>query len=169
MEVFLMRHAHAVDASEWAHGGDTRPLTQKGRDRARRVGQGLARLDAPPTLIVSSPLDRALQTATIVGQELGVSVAVSEAIGPGLDLARLNLALSTAPEDQRPLIVGHEPDLTGLVLRMARADTAPPQGFQMKRASCCLLVTPGRGPAGTSEWKGRCALRWFRRWREWDG
>ena len=77
MELLLIRHArpfHATDA-----GGADPELTPDGRDQARRLAAALAggRYDHIDR-IVSSPMQRAVQTAHEIGQQLGIQPSLDE-------------------------------------------------------------------------------------------
>ena len=50
---------------------EKRPIDKVGEVQSHDVGRAMAYLGVSPSVIVSSPLTRAVQTATIVGQELG--------------------------------------------------------------------------------------------------
>lgn len=64
MKLYLMRHAHALTPSEAGVPKDAlRPLSDKGHADARRMAAELARRGGAPTLILHSPLTRAVQTA----------------------------------------------------------------------------------------------------------
>ena len=66
MEVVLVRHGETEWSRDGRHTGRTDvPLTQRGEEQARAVGEALrARSFA---LVLSSPLQRALQTAQLAG------------------------------------------------------------------------------------------------------
>src|SRR5579871_6042564 len=68
MRVTLIRHAEAGDD---APRDEDRSLTARGREDARRLGQALARRGVEFSLMVTSPLVRAVQTAEIVAAEIG--------------------------------------------------------------------------------------------------
>jgi broad specificity phosphatase PhoE len=74
--VYLLRHGE----TEWNllgryQGGFDSPLTDHGREQARAMGEQLAGLlpNAAPFRLTSSPLGRAVATATIVAERLGLS------------------------------------------------------------------------------------------------
>src|SRR5512142_664028 len=77
MEIYLLRHATA----EAGHPDSERALTPDGKEKLRRV---LKRSGARPSLIVSSPYRRALETAQIAAEVLAYEgqVARSDAITP---------------------------------------------------------------------------------------
>ncbi|WP_372526740.1 SixA phosphatase family protein [Piscinibacter sp.] len=67
---FLIRHAK----SSWddtALSDKDRPLNDRGKRDATRMGERLAQRDVNPDLILSSPAMRALTTAAIVAKKLG--------------------------------------------------------------------------------------------------
>jgi phosphohistidine phosphatase SixA len=70
MKLYLVRHAIAEDRTPDHEDDSMRPLTDKGRDKMRRIASGLKSLGVTPDLIVSSPYVRASQTASILAKEL---------------------------------------------------------------------------------------------------
>ena len=66
--IYLVRHGQTKFNVEQRHQGHIdSPLTELGREQARRAGEVLATLiDPRDSVIFSSPLGRALQTATII-------------------------------------------------------------------------------------------------------
>ncbi len=67
-----MRHATAVERLGGAILNDSqRPLTDDGRAETRMMANALKKLNAKPTMVVSSPLTRARQTAEIILEVLG--------------------------------------------------------------------------------------------------
>ena len=72
--IYLVRHGQTEFNLARRHQGHVdSPLTALGREQACRVGDTLAGLRIPPeTLIVSSPLGRALQTARLVALSAGI-------------------------------------------------------------------------------------------------
>lgn len=69
--IYFIRHGESEANAEGLLAGsntDT-PLTQKGRDQARAAGEQLKTKQVD--LIVSSPLERAYETATIIAEHIG--------------------------------------------------------------------------------------------------
>lgn len=166
MRLYFMRHADAVQREAWSGEDAARPLTDKGRQQAAAAGSGLAKLRPGIDAIISSPFSRAYETAVIVGKAIGLPVESSDALTPGFDLPRLDHAISMRPVANSALYVGHEPDLSALIKALVRGDEGA--GVTMKKASCCLVVTPADVQGGESvvELQGRCELGWLRSWRE---
>ena len=76
MELYLIRHAHAVDGDGLRD--DDRPLSREGRRQALEVGSALARQKVRVQRIVTSPLVRARQSAEIIAAGLGGGVPIRE-------------------------------------------------------------------------------------------
>jgi phosphohistidine phosphatase len=118
VKLYVMRHGPAEDHSESGVDAD-RALTVSGRERVRAVAAALSEAGEAPLTILTSPLVRAVQTAEIVAvvTELGArdgGVTVRRAVGPGGDAERLVRTLASE-QKKRVMVVGHEPDLSGLV------------------------------------------------------
>src|SRR5262245_48524924 len=70
MDLFLIRHAKAVDGSRYGDDSE-RPLDADGRRAALDVGAALARHGVQLDVIASSPLVRAVETAELVAVSVG--------------------------------------------------------------------------------------------------
>ena len=128
MDLILVRHAEADDAPT---GGadDERQLTGHGRKVAAAMAQGLARCVEGRTLLWTSPLPRARQTAEGVAHALEMDIdREHDAIAVG-DLDALHADWrSLARRPDTLILVGHQPHLglwaerlTGVVLPIKKA------------------------------------------------
>jgi phosphohistidine phosphatase len=118
--IYLLRHGDAEDG-----GGDdaARRLTKKGERQAREAGLALAALGVGIDACLASPKVRALDTARLACEALGVEVDVTEALrGGAFD------ALDFAAGRGEVLLVGHEPDLSHEVGRLTGANVAMKKG-----------------------------------------
>ena len=71
MRIYLIRHSNAVDPGTPEYDDDSqRPLTEKGRDKMKKIAFALKGLGIKPDIIVSSPYVRAQQTAEILAKIL---------------------------------------------------------------------------------------------------
>jgi len=115
IELHLLRHAHAGDASEWSGPDERRPLSEKGEKQADRLGRFLASVGFAPDAIITSPKVRAVQTAEIVAGRLGVPVVVDTRLAGGFGLQAVEAMLHEVGDPIRPVLVGHDPAFTDLV------------------------------------------------------
>src|SRR3954451_8630625 len=111
MRVTLIRHAEAGDD---ARDDQSRALTVRGRAESRRVGRALARRGVRFTLIVTSPLVRAVQTAEIVAAATGYRghMPATDALEPEADAANVVALLATLADKKSVALVAHEPILS---------------------------------------------------------
>ena len=122
MRVYLCRHAKAAPGDP----DEARPLTAKGHDQAKALGERLVRAEPRPTAVVSSPLVRARETARAVADALGLGVELDARLAPGATLADLELI---AAEREGPFVtVGHQPDCSEIVLALTGFDPGFPVG-----------------------------------------
>ena len=111
----LLRHAHAGDPERWTGPDATRPLSDKGRRQAERLGRHLRAVGDASDVLIASPKVRALQTAEIVGGLLGIPVVTDDRLGGALDLDAVEAILVDAGNPARPILVGHDPDCSDLL------------------------------------------------------
>lgn len=73
MSIHMMRHGAVENPKNLRYGRLAGfGLSVKGRGQAKAAGEHLARAEKPIQHVVSSPLDRAVETANIVREELGL-------------------------------------------------------------------------------------------------
>jgi phosphohistidine phosphatase len=125
ISLYLLRHAHAGDPEKWHGSDDVRPLSEKGRLQAERLGLFLAEVGFSPDAILSSPKTRALETARLVATPLERPVVVRDELGEPLDLAGLNRLLEAVGNPGRPVLVGHDPDFSDLASELAGVPDLP--------------------------------------------
>jgi phosphohistidine phosphatase len=112
MDLYLIRHARAIDAD--SRPDEERPLTAEGRRHALDVGAAMARHGVQLSLIVSSPLVRAVETAELVAVATGYGsgLEVAAALSPEASFARLLHEVLEPHADEPALaLVGHEPSI----------------------------------------------------------
>jgi phosphohistidine phosphatase len=140
MKLYLVRHAIAEDSTDY-EDDSLRPLTEKGREKMKRIAASLKDLGAAPDLIVSSPYLRASQTAAILAKELKYreELSYSDFLVPmGEPNDMIGEINEKYPVDEL-MLVGHEPSLSALagVLLAGSADIA----IDLKKGGvCCLSV-----------------------------
>lgn len=144
VELYVLRHAHAGDAADWPEDDELRPLTGKGRRQAERLGQHLAAAGFVPDAVLASPLVRARQTAEIVADLVGVPVRLDARLGEMVDVDVLERILDDAGSPGRPLLVGHDPDLSELVSELVGAPISMRKG-SLARVDMERPAAPGTG------------------------
>ena len=119
MRLFLVRHAHSDPAEPDA----LRPLSEKGREQARELGERLA--SEPLDVVLTSPLLRARETGAAIGKAAGVEVQSDERLSPGATAEDVLAAVEDAGETV--VVVGHQPDCSEVAaaLGLGEQDFAP--------------------------------------------
>jgi phosphohistidine phosphatase len=140
MNLYIVRHGAAVDRSD-AATDEMRYLTAEGRSSFRKTARTVLKQGVEPSLILTSPLIRAVQTAEILAETLGFAglLQVRDELAPGFDLRKLQSVLREFPADIEVVIVGHEPDLGILVAELL---TLPASSGLKKGAVVKLKVEP---------------------------
>jgi phosphohistidine phosphatase len=119
--LFLIRHAKS-SWDELALVDQQRPLSDRGRRDAPKMGKRLAKRNARPDLMLSSPALRALKTARMIAKKLGRKrkhIAVDSRLYAAevADLLRLLRRLDNRLK--RVMLFGHNPELSGLARHFA--------------------------------------------------
>ncbi len=127
MQIFLVRHAEAVDES-LSLRDPHRSLTARGRTQARALGDRLRWHDCVPTHVWTSPLVRAVQTAELVVAGIGCDapVDVIPDLAPDGSARDLVAAVRALPASSVVVLVGHEPSLSGIGALLVGARELPP-------------------------------------------
>ena len=125
VELYLLRHAHAGDPARWNGDDALRPLSAKGRLQADTLAKHLAALGLALDLVVSSPRVRARETAEPIARALGLDVVEDPRVAMGLDISSLEELLADRGHPARPLVVGHDPDVSDLVADLVGATSLP--------------------------------------------
>jgi phosphohistidine phosphatase len=122
--IWLLRHGDAADGSPDAE----RPLTEKGREQARAAGAALAALGVELDACMTSPKERAAETARLACEQLG---DVEPQLEPKLAGGPFDAEALAAGLGDNVLLVGHDPDfsaavhsLTGAQVRMKKGGLA---------------------------------------------
>jgi len=129
MELYFLRHGEA-DWPDWHKSDDERPLTKRGKKEMHEVAAFLVRLKVRTSLILTSPLPRAAQTAEIAAEHLKLKCREDRRLAPGFGLPELEELIGKHSVESL-MVVGHEPDftktisaLTGASLKLAKAGVA---------------------------------------------
>lgn len=144
-ELLILRHAK----SDWdsAETSDfDRPLAKRGKSDAPKVGAWLYREGLVPDVVVSSPAERARQTASKVCKRLDIKKSqilwerdIYEANVPEL----LAVLARCPPEAATVMLIGHNPGLEQLIMHLAGEDLEIPEdGKLLPTATVARLEMP---------------------------
>src|ERR1700749_2079227 len=113
MNLYILRHASAGTSRENPLLDVKRPLDKEGKQQCMLVGSYLNALRVQFDLIASSPLKRALQTASLVGTEVAYDskIQITEAVSPSGTVAGFQALVTTFSAYENVLLVGHNPNL----------------------------------------------------------
>jgi len=113
--IYLLRHGIAEDPRPELDD-EERHLTPAGKRKMARAAQGLKRLGVKPDLVLSSPLHRAMETATIAARALMPNrpVQVYTPLAPGHSPEQVVRGLKEFATARRIFLVGHEPSMSEL-------------------------------------------------------
>ena len=143
-ELLLLRHGK----SDWDNGHDDfdRPLKDRGKRGAQRIGVWLAQQNLIPDLVVASPAERALVTAQKTCKAMGNG---DEGIQRdnriyAAEIDGLLAVLGDCPQDAgRVMLVGHNPGLEELLVWLANEVVPVPEdGKLLPTATLARLQMP---------------------------
>ena len=125
-QLWLLRHADAEPHGTRADA--ERRLTERGERQARLAGIALGRLQVNVEAILVSPKVRARQTAELASEGWGEGSQASppllqthEPLAGGFDAGQALDALAGTDPEGNVMLVGHEPDLSGVVAELTGA------------------------------------------------
>ena len=135
MILFLMRHANAGAIRDNPVLDAKRGLIKEGKEQCMLMARVLGAMKAPIDVIVSSPLKRAMQTAQLVGTELGyeAKVEISPALGLNGSYADFQKLLAKYADREGLLVVGHNPSLFQFLGRLITGNGGA--AVRMRKAS----------------------------------
>jgi phosphohistidine phosphatase len=152
MQIYLLRHGIAEVHS--ASGADAdRELTDEGREKVLSVAKAAARAGVAPSLVITSPYRRALETARVAVQALQYTgeIVRSNALIPESHPLAVWDEIRTHREEGAILLVGHEPLFSSLSAFLLGA---PELEVDFKKGALLALEVGGFGarPRGVLRW-----------------
>src|SRR5437762_12824748 len=113
MNLYILRHASAGEPRKNPLLDFKRPLDKEGKKHCLQLAHLLNALNIQFDLIVSSPLKRCLQTASLVGTDTGYEAQLlhSTALAPEPTLKDFQQLLRERSQRANLLLVGHHPHL----------------------------------------------------------
>jgi phosphohistidine phosphatase len=143
MFLYLLRHAEAEP-----HRADdsSRILTEKGEEQARAAGAFLCNRGLRPDLILTSPVLRAKQTATLAAKELKAEEPTEASwLACGMNPERALAELAAYAKLAAVMIVGHEPDFSALVAHLLDLGSSSSINISKASLTCIEIVRPVPG------------------------
>jgi phosphohistidine phosphatase len=114
MIIYFLRHASAGERISNPKRDEKRALDPSGIEQCGYVGRALAALDTHVEVVISSPLKRAAQTASLVGTEMGYEgkIHFHDGLRPGATFADFRRLLGNYAKHESIMVVGHNPNLS---------------------------------------------------------
>jgi phosphohistidine phosphatase len=145
MRLLVVRHGKAKERDEFAASGEIdskRPLTRKGRRRMTDAAIGLQRLLPEISLIATSPLVRAEESARLIAEIYpDAPVVTRNELAPAEGEEEVIHWLNQRGEEVIA-IVGHEPDLSRLIGMLLKPNED--EVGDLEKGAMCLIAFPER-------------------------
>ncbi len=152
MELYILRHGIASDG-EAGQPDSGRTLTPEGRKKLRAMLHSVAAAGVAPSLILTSPYKRAVQTAQIAAAALGYGGELlrTNALVPGSTPQAVWEEVRVHRDERQVVLAGHEPLLSataGFLLG------CPPMAIEFKKGTMARIDVDRFGPAphGVLKW-----------------
>jgi phosphohistidine phosphatase len=147
MELYLIRHGIAADRAEYPTNDNIRPLTDEGRQKTKKVAKRLYEIGLRFSLILTSPLVRAQQTAEIL-QKVGLSDQPEEFTplapeGQIQDWVKWYSEYAVSGQNTAIALVGHQPNLGNWAEMLVWG--SPTGGLVVKKAGVIGVKLPETG------------------------
>jgi phosphohistidine phosphatase len=147
-QLWFLRHGEA-EPHDAAPDADRR-LTERGEEQSRAAGRALAAMEMSFQLVLSSPRVRALDTARLACEVLGLErIVIDDSLSGGFELGDALELAAAAGEEKRVLFVGHNPDfeqvvhdLTGASVDLKKGGIAGVRMQGSRRGELLALLRP---------------------------
>ena len=151
MIVYFLRHASAGHHLANPAQDEKRPLDNQGIEQCTQVGRALAAMDVRVDAVISSPLKRATQTASLVANEIGFDGKLQQtpALRPSAQMEAVRELLDRHAKLEAVLVVGHNPSLSQFLSLMI-SENASERAIDLKKGAVARVDTSGG--MGTLKW-----------------
>ncbi len=151
MIVYFLRHASAGEHLSNPKKDEKRALDATGIEQCGYVGRALAALDTHVDAVISSPLKRAGQTASLVANEMGYEgkLQFEDALRPNANFTDFRRMLGKYARLEAVMLVGHNPSLSEFVSRCI-SETGCEASVELKKGAVAR-VEVGRN-TGVLNW-----------------
>jgi phosphohistidine phosphatase len=152
VQIYLLRHGIAENAPHGKPDAE-RALTDEGREKLRRVLGRARAADVVPSLILSSPYRRAMETADVAVEVLGYQgkVVKTRALVPEASPFDTWEEIRKRPDESAILLASHEPLMSSLAAFLL---ASPALSLDMKKAALVRIDCDRLGPEpkGVLKW-----------------
>jgi phosphohistidine phosphatase len=151
MILYFLRHASAGEHLMNPKKDEKRALDKEGIEQCGYIGRFLAALEVNVDTIISSPLKRSTQTASLVGNELGYEgkMQIDNALRPEATLADFRKLLAKNSRHEAIMVVGHNPNLSQF-LGAVICDSGCEASAELKKGAVAKVEM--RRSSGTLQW-----------------
>ena len=151
MILYFLRHASAGEHFVNPKKDEKRPLDKEGIEQSGSVGRALAALQVQVDVMVSSPLKRCTQTASLVANELGFEgkIQLDAALRPEGTLADFRKLLEKHANQEAVMVVGHNPNLSQF-LGSVISESGCEASIELKKGAVAKVEM--RRTFGTMQW-----------------
>ena len=145
MIVYFVRHASAGHHLANPARDEKRPLDPQGIEQCTQMGRALNALDVHVDAVISSPLKRATQTASLVANEIGFDgkLQLTPALRPSAQIEAFRELLDKHAKLEAVLVVGHNPSLSQF-LSLLISEGASDSSADLKKGAIARVDISGR-------------------------
>ncbi len=153
MEIYLLRHGIAEEGGAGMKDSD-RALTEEGREKLRKVMKRAKAAGVEPSLILSSPYLRAMQTAKVAAEALGYEgeVVATESLIPNASPHDVWEEIRSRRGESAILLSSHEPLMSSTLAQLL---ASPALRVHMKKGALARVDCDSFGP------QPRGVLKWL--------
>jgi phosphohistidine phosphatase len=151
MIIYFLRHASAGEHYINPKKDEKRPLDKEGIEQCGYIGRALTAMEAQADVIITSPLKRATQTASLVGNEMGyeAKLQIENALRPEATFADFRKMLEKYSRQESIMVVGHNPNLSQF-LGSAISESGCEASVDLKKGAVARVEM--RRSSGTLQW-----------------
>jgi len=151
MILYFLRHASAGHHVANPAQDEKRPLDPQGIEQCTQMGRALNALDVHVDAVISSPLKRATQTASLVANEIGFDgkLQLTPALRPSAQIEAFRELLDKHAKLEAVMVVGHNPSLSQF-LSLLISEGASDSSVELKK--CAVARADLSGTMAILKW-----------------
>lgn len=140
MIIYFVRHASAGQKKLSPKKDEKRPLDADGVHQCTQMGRILSAMEAGVDAIISSPLKRATQTASLIANEVGYEgkLYLENALRPDAKYDQFRDMLRKYSKHEAVMVVGHNPNFSDFLGQII-AESGSRAHVDMKKAAVAKI------------------------------